>query len=78
VLKFGDLKHDLSDGLMALHVNNLSIELHDSSMKYPDKLMASGVLKIGDFVEHFEAPLSYWDREKYLSQWREGLLRVAS
>ena len=39
-------------------------------------LVASGVLKIGDFTESLQISLSYWNREQYLDQWREALERL--
>lgn len=38
--------------------------------------VASGVLTIGNHKEAFQSPLSYWNVEKYLSQWKEGLMRL--
>jgi len=32
-----------------------------------------GKLEIGGFSEDFHASTSYWDSEKYLSQWKQGL-----
>jgi hypothetical protein len=57
-------------------MHKLSIELSDINTEHEGAFVAVGVLRIGDFVEQFEASLSYWDRETYLSQWRDALLRL--
>ena len=39
---------------------------------------AIGKITIGSFSEKFESALSYWSREKYMSQWTRALLQVIS
>jgi hypothetical protein len=53
-----------------------SITLSEDRFESCGDMAALGSLQIGDFVENFHAPLSYWDRKKYLSQWCEALERL--
>jgi hypothetical protein len=41
-------------------------------------VFALGSLSLGAFLEDFHASLSYWDRDRYLAQWREGLDRLVN
>jgi hypothetical protein len=57
-----------------MHIFSISLDRKDL---YSDgDLFALGSLKIGYFSEDFRSSLSYWDRNKYLSQWREALKRL--
>ena len=51
----------------------LRIELSDEIAEFEGEQVLRGVLHISSSSEYFHAPVSYWDREKYLSQWRQGL-----
>lgn len=53
-----------------------SVSLGTEVFESEDDLVISGSLIIGDFKEDFHASLSYWDRNRYLSQWKEGLERL--
>lgn len=59
-------------------MNDFSIELDNKPFEIEGDLVVSGVLTIGDFNEKFQASLCYWDRTKYLSQWKEALQRLLS
>ena len=54
-------------------MQQFNIELNDSPFDCDGDLLLSGRISIGDFSESFHASLSYWDRDKYISQWRDGL-----
>ena len=47
----------------------------DAVLRDGDSLLA-GRIVIGDFEEEFEASLSHWTRERYETQWRDGLRRL--
>lgn len=51
----------------------LSIELSNEVIPFEGEQVLHGELRIDCFNEHFNAPISYWDRNKYLSQWKQGL-----
>jgi hypothetical protein len=36
----------------------------------------SGLIVLGDFSEHFSAPLTIWTENEYRRQWRDGLERL--
>ena len=55
---------------------NFAIELGQDKFESEGEIVLSGSLTIGDFNECFQAPLSYWDRGNYLSQWRESLSQL--
>ena len=38
--------------------------------------LALGEITLDDFVETFEAPLTFWSADRYESQWREGVDRL--
>jgi hypothetical protein len=38
----------------------------------------SGVICLGEFREEFASSLSYWSRDDYEDQWREGIKRILS
>ena len=54
-----------------------SISLDNEVFESEGDLMVSGSLKIGDFREDFHASLSYWNRDDYLSQWKDALNRLS-
>jgi CdiI N-terminal domain len=41
-----------------------------------DPLVAIGVITLGDFSEHFESALDFWDQDDYRKSWDEGLRRL--
>ncbi|OOF01017.1 hypothetical protein BZG79_15505 [Salinivibrio sp. MA427] len=57
-------------------MTSFSIILSKEKFEYEGEWVASGSLKVGSLTEDFHASLSYWDREKYLSQWKEALNRL--
>lgn len=45
--------------------------------KVPDEdSVALGRITLGEFVEEFEMILSFWNRERYEKQWRDGLQKI--
>lgn len=59
-------------------MNGFSITLSECSFDLDGDTFALGSLSIGAFQEDFHASLSYWDRDKYLAQWRNGLNRLVN
>lgn len=57
-------------------MTNFSIDLSKHEFKSEEDMVVTGLLKIGEFAEEFQASLSYWDRRKYLIQWKEALERL--
>ncbi|WP_422368787.1 hypothetical protein [Pelagibius sp.] len=57
-------------------MTDFSISLGQDQFDYEGELVALGSLKIGEFRESFHASLSYWGRDRYLTQWREALERL--
>ncbi len=55
-----------------------SISLGVKGFESEGDRVISGSLAIGGFSEDFYASLSYWHRDNYLYQWREGLGRLLS
>lgn len=51
----------------------LNLTIGKQISDYGGEQILEGTLVIGDFTEDFHASTSYWDRKKYLSQWRRGL-----
>ena len=42
---------------------------------YEDGL-AFGEIRLNDFVENFESPLTFWDAAHYEQQWKDGIARL--
>jgi hypothetical protein len=59
-------------------MKGFSIRLSDNMFDSEGDSVSSGSIKIGNFEEAFQASLSYWDRSRYLSQWKEALNRLLS
>jgi hypothetical protein len=57
-------------------MTDFTITLSDDRLDSDGDVVALGFLTIGQFHESFHASLSYWDRERYLLQWREALERL--
>lgn len=57
-------------------METLSIRLDEKVLESEGDLVNQGFFKIGDFEESFQASLSYWNRNRYVSQWREALNRL--
>lgn len=55
-----------------------NISLGQNKFEFDGDLVIPGYLVIGEFNETFQASLSYWDRDKYLSQWKEALRRLSN
>jgi hypothetical protein len=55
----------------------MSLRIHFVKKKTdyePD--VALGEIVLDDFVERFETPLTFWDADRYESQWRQGIDRL--
>ncbi|WNJ95662.1 hypothetical protein RND59_00630 [Vibrio ruber] len=50
-----------------------SLKLGTVKIESEGEQILVGNIKIEDFSEDFHVPLSYWDRNEYLSQWTKGL-----
>lgn len=57
-------------------MNRFSIDLDNNEFKFEGDTVVPGLLKINNFSEKFHASLSYWDRDRYLLQWKEALDRI--
>lgn len=57
-------------------MNKIFISLDNKEFESDGDIAVSGTLKVGELNENFQASLSYWDREKYLSQWETALKRL--
>lgn len=58
----------------SIHFERL-LEIKDSSFS---ETYLSGVICLGEFREEFASSLSYWIRDDYENQWREGIERILS
>ena len=57
-------------------MNDFLINLDSEVFESDGDLVVSGALKIGEVNESFHASLSYWDKGRYLSQWKYALKRL--
>lgn len=55
-----------------------SISLDDMGLESAGDMLVSGSLDIGESNEKFEIPLSYWNKDKYISQWKFALSRLTN
>ncbi|MBH0237558.1 hypothetical protein [Methylobrevis albus] len=55
-----------------------SIRLENDPVRFEGREVYQGFLTLNHHSERFYAPISYWTREKYTRQWREGLMRAIS
>jgi hypothetical protein len=51
------------------------IEKGNSYLAVGEGLMV-GQIEIGSFKEFFESSMSYWNKEQYIDQWKNGLIRI--
>ena len=54
----------------------MGIQIHFVDEATPDADIAVGEIVIDELSERFEAPLLYWSRGDYETQWRQGLSRT--
>jgi len=52
------------------------LELSNETIEYEGDEALLGKIHIDNFSENFQASTSYWDRCKYLSQWKDGLNNI--
>lgn len=57
-------------------MSGFSIYMSDDTFISNDEVCALGTIVFGDFIEEFHAPLAYWNRNQYLSQWTNAVRRV--
>ncbi len=57
-------------------MNEFSISLTDKFEITDDEKFSSGKIIIGEFSEDFQASMSYWNRDKYVFQWKQALRRI--
>jgi hypothetical protein len=53
---------------------SLTIHFVNKTDYEPD--VALGEIALDDFVERFEAPRTFWDTDRYESQWRQGIAQL--
>ena len=59
-----------------LKMSEFLISLDKKEIESEGDLVVKGTLMLGDFKEDFYASLSYWDRDRYLLQWKSALERL--
>ena len=57
-------------------MNGFSITMSEDTYVSNDEVCGLGTIVLGDFVEEFDAPLSYWSRHQYLNQWTTAVQRI--
>lgn len=57
-------------------MNTFDLELSSEVIVSEGEQVLLGKLSIDSFTEEFHSSISYWDRDKYLSQWKEGLNNI--
>jgi hypothetical protein len=53
----------------------MALKIHFINKLDYEPALALGEIKLDDFVETFETPLTFWSATRYEKQWREGIDR---